>query len=111
MTAEHLIGVYRDPLNGVFTLIDGNGVQFTLEQLVRIVGETLRTQSQQKHNGMLDSYGEGTVSFENGVLAVQGMGDTQSQVIVYTPSQALSLLAFLNQEREALERLVKEQAI
>lgn len=66
-----------------------------------------------KHDGKLDAYGYVKID-EYPSVEIASRGDEETTLSYYetvhlTPTQALSLLAWLQQERETLERLVKEQ--
>lgn len=64
-----------------------------------------------KHDGKLDEDGNYTVSHSYGAWGFEGiiLDEGKRTAALLDPKQALSLLAWLEQEKEKLELLVKEQ--
>lgn len=76
--------------------------------------------SETKHDGKLDSYAIGRHAYidylseyyepyEERIYFHGGHGDIEQSSLLLDAKQALSLLAWLTQEREKLEQMAKEQ--
>ena len=63
-----------------------------------------------KHDGQLGGCDDATVSYDGMSVAISTEGPTAFRDIFLDASQALLLLAWLEQERETLEQMAKEQA-